>query len=161
DLGAPASRQRVQRPPADLGLDAAAAEGAGLRAVVVDDHRGTGLLRSRAARLHDQAPGAGPAAVQGGGQFGEQLAHSVLGFQSSPLAPREGSGPHTASTLFGSRQPCLPLAEREGYIRHADYAFFTPFGASGSDRNRTPVAWKIAVPIAGATAMIGVSPAPA
>ena len=37
----------------------------------------------------------------------------------------------------------------------------TPCGAIGSERRRTPVALKIALPIAGAIATIGVSPAPA
>src|SRR6478736_2016043 len=34
-------------------------------------------------------------------------------------------------------------------------------GPSGNDRRRSPVAWQIALPIAGAMPMIGVSPAPA
>ena len=38
---------------------------------------------------------------------------------------------------------------------------FTPSGAIGIDRRRTPVAWKIALPTAGAMPTIGVSPAPA
>ena len=41
------------------------------------------------------------------------------------------------------------------------HALTTPSGAIGSERRRTPVAWKMALPIAGATATIGVSPAPA
>lgn len=32
----------------------------------------------------------------------------------------------------------------------------TPSGAIGNDRNRTPVAWKMALPIAGATATMAV-----
>ena len=38
---------------------------------------------------------------------------------------------------------------------------FNPSGTIGSDRLRMPVAWKMALPTAGAIATIGVSPAPA
>src|SRR5207247_7015889 len=67
--------QGVQGAALDLGLDAAAAEGAGLAAVIEDEHGGAGLLRRRAARLHDGAVDARPAALQGGVQLGQQFAH--------------------------------------------------------------------------------------
>src|SRR5690242_20517256 len=41
------------------------------------------------------------------------------------------------------------------------YVTFSPLGAIGIDRSRTPVALKMALPTAGAMATIGVSPAPA
>src|ERR1700733_417348 len=44
-------------------------------------------------------------------------------------------------------------------VRHRDLT--NPVGAIGSDRMRGPVAWKMALPTAGAKPTIGVSPAPA
>src|SRR5579863_5148668 len=41
------------------------------------------------------------------------------------------------------------------------FAIVRPFGTKGSALRRVPVASKMAFPMAGATAMIGVSPAPA
>jgi hypothetical protein len=54
DFGAAAGIEAAKGLPLDLGLDAAAAERARLRAVGVDEHRGAGLLRRAAARLHDR-----------------------------------------------------------------------------------------------------------
>src|SRR5262245_49942664 len=62
----------------DLGLDAAAAEGAGLGPVREDEHGSAGLLRRAAARLHDGAVDAAAPPVQAGRQFGEKLAHGDL-----------------------------------------------------------------------------------
>src|SRR5262245_31355525 len=42
-----------------------------------------------------------------------------------------------------------------------DQAPFKPFGTIGRERRRCPVAWKMALATAGATATMGVSPAPA
>ena len=46
-------------------------------------------------------------------------------------------------------------------ILHPSAFILPPFGTIGMLVSRRPVAWKIALPIAGATATIGVSPAPA
>src|SRR5262249_35007869 len=52
---------------------------------------------------------------------------------------------------------------RAGLRHNAPYPAFggRPFGTIGIDRSRTPAAWKIAFPTAGAMHTIGVSPAPA
>ena len=50
--------QGVQRPLPDFGLDAAAAERAGLGAVGEDEHGRAGLLRRRTAGGDDRAAGA-------------------------------------------------------------------------------------------------------
>ena len=60
-----------ERSPLDLGLDAAAAEGAGLGAVRVDEHRRAGLLRRAAPGLHHRAVHARQSPGQCSGQFGE------------------------------------------------------------------------------------------
>ncbi len=44
---------------------------------------------------------------------------------------------------------------------HGSYAGTRCSGSNGSERSRTPVAWKRALPIAGAIPIMGVSPAPA
>jgi hypothetical protein len=67
-------------------------------------------------------------------------------------------------SVFGilKQADILPLREAgEGQKLPRGYPSFRPFGTVGSDRNRTPVASKIALPIAGAKPIIGHSPAPA
>src|SRR5262249_29192622 len=59
----------------DLGLDAAAAEGAALAAVGEDEHGGAGLLRRRAARLDDRAVHALAPRAEGRRQFRKEVAH--------------------------------------------------------------------------------------
>ena len=56
--------QHGQRAAFDLGLDAAAAERAGLAAIVEHEHRRAGLLRRAAARFHEPAQRYPPIAVQ-------------------------------------------------------------------------------------------------
>src|ERR1700676_3282297 len=46
-------------------------------------------------------------------------------------------------------------------VSYRSYADRSPFGTIGRLLRRTPVASKMALPIAGATAIMGVSPAPA
>ena len=46
-------------------------------------------------------------------------------------------------------------------MRSAHFQVFIPLGAMGRLTRRTPVAWKMALPMAGATTTMGVSPAPA
>ena len=55
DFGPAGVVEPEQRPALHLGLDAPAAERAGLRAVGVDEHRRAGLLRRAAAGLDDRA----------------------------------------------------------------------------------------------------------
>ena len=61
----------------DLGLDAAAAEGAALAAVGEDEHGGPGLLRRRAARLDHAQKTHGRPLVQRRRQFREDVAHGA------------------------------------------------------------------------------------
>src|SRR5262249_39492940 len=69
----------AQGPLLDLGLDAAAAEGAALAAVGEDEHGGAGLLRRRAARLDHRAVNALPSLAEHRGQFREQFTHGCFG----------------------------------------------------------------------------------
>ena len=73
DFGRP-SCKIGQRLALDFGLDAAAAERAGLRAVGEDEHRGAGLLRRRAARFHQPATSDATPALDGGKELIEKLA---------------------------------------------------------------------------------------
>src|SRR5262245_19461617 len=73
------------------------------------------------------------------------------------FAGRESRSPNSPPRLH----PQIDLNVNEG-VRSLGGAYaFTPLGARGSDRKRTPVAAKMALPLAGAIPMIGVSPAPA
>ena len=63
--------QHAERPALHLRLDAAAAECAQRAAVRENQQDSARLLRRRAARADDGAPGAGAARGQGVDQFGE------------------------------------------------------------------------------------------
>ena len=94
--GRPRVVQAEQRPAFDLGLDAAAAERAGLGAVGVDEHRGAGLLRRAAARLDDGAVHARPPPGERGRQFGEQFTHgysAIVTPTTTRLKPRKDFSP--------------------------------------------------------------------
>lgn len=85
--------------------------------------------------------------------------------------PKTGHAPHHKYPLTaveaiehvadGIDDQAGPVGELTILGKKLSAYFCTPRGASGSERSRTPVAWKMALPIAGAMAMIGVSPAPA
>src|SRR5205823_1589220 len=70
--------ERSQGLALDFGLDAAAAEGAGLAAVGENDHGGARLLRRRTACLDDGAVDAAAAGVDGISQLREQFTHGSL-----------------------------------------------------------------------------------
>ena len=82
--------QGSERLAFDLGLDAAAAEGADLSAVGEDEHGRPGLLRRGAARLDDGAVDAIAAGMEGVVQFGEKFAHDVMISDTSPERQRRG-----------------------------------------------------------------------
>src|SRR5262249_1208003 len=92
------------------------------------------------AREHDRVAG-----DQGGVGQAEREEQDPRDVDERRGAEAERDGP------LGQRQE---LASGSGRVT-------TPFGTSGSERSRTPLASKIAFAIAGATQTIGVSPAPA
>ena len=84
----------------------------------------------------------------------------------------ECAGHHSLNSLARSSEHRRSLAQilsasfrskkaGSGLVAISHYVSRNPFGTIGSERNRRPVARKIALPTAGAIATIGVSPAPA
>src|SRR5204862_7676811 len=68
---------------------------------------------------------------------------------------------HPAAPDFKKFGPDIrPSLSRKQKLARRPYVF-KPSGAMGSDRRRPPVAFKIALPTAGASPTSGVSPAPA
>ena len=97
-----AFRQNGQGAAFHLGLDASAAQRAGLRAVVEHQHRGAGLLRRAAARLHQPAKGHATPGLDGGYQLLQNFAHAwrrkvwrIVGIHFSYTNPTRKRGWHT------------------------------------------------------------------
>jgi hypothetical protein len=101
----------------------------------------------------------------------ERLVHRAVNLALQMFSDRHVAGKRSDKPDIRSRSHAKkPRANRAGSVvlvctapsRYVAYiaAVASPFRAIGSDRGRMPVASKIPAPTAGASAMIGVSPAP-